>query len=582
MATSLQNDTVVDFVFCFSGWRVKVKFPNGTTSFIGPERGYRDPEKARQVATEYAIENNFATDFTAGQTTAELVKIKTRNYDLKTGPEKPVYSDRRHSGGGQLRKGVDSSVDGREDYLPHTNKVGDEVELQVEGLRWVGEVKAVRGPVCLLYSLFLDNWVLHDFDKRTTRVLGDEDRCLHCGEFFCTCHQHDGIDSTVTTTNEMKPVSIAELIQYSDKQSIECLEGRIASVFKQNSGIKNGHKWTIQDAVLKEGNNEVKIAFANRDESFVEGLKGKMVRLTPAIGTNGSKGLYWAIEQSKGKTYPKVKCSDEATVEILGSGGEPTPRNSGSSSSTAQPTSNGGGNGGGGGYQSNGGADPADEFYGITVEKRVEEHLRILGVVNVTYEAMKQDAEGPTLPELTPEIMDRIATGISMSFRGRFGAYRPVLFEGETPPAPTGKPPHSGEAVPKWGDYVHPKKGKKLSELDEDELRDQVAWALTTQVKEDAKDARALQVNLIAAAHEKGLSLKKVALDYLLKGEEDGNYEQNDVTAYLKENFSVDKFADLGEENYTLIIKQRKDVIKAISDIAEARKGASGGDEIPD
>lgn len=220
-------------------------------------------------------------------------------------------------------------------------------------------------------------------------------------------------------STELQPVPLSGLAAYQDKQIVPCVEATLVSLFKLETEKKNGGgplPYPYREGVLQEGNLQFRIRFDQKCNVQDE-LRGKRIRITCSTG-RGMTGIKMD-RYSKDEKWHHLNVTSSATIEVVG-GQSSAPAQPARQSQSAPPTSDSSG----AAY----GDDPADAFAHIPYEARAAEWVRGFRAV---CEAVGHDPD-TELEALNHSDLKEITTGLFMSTRGKFGSYRPTLFQGDT------------------------------------------------------------------------------------------------------------------------------------------------------
>lgn len=314
---------------------------------------------------------------------------------------------------------------------------------------------------------------LEDNRKETTsiRQMGDQDRCNHCGHFFCTpdCPvYHNAPEYLMSQGTKVSIPDLVAIESSADEKSPTWLnditfEGVVTDlkVFGANGSFKG---------LIKQASNpNIKIAVIFRKMNPAQ-FEGKLCRFS-------GKGMLRSDYKHKFGVTPQVSVGETTEVEIIGQSAHadqplPLPQSTPDNGRDAAARSS---------VQSGGIPDESDE----PLEERVETWFRAFGVVcraaGAEPEIMKSSLTATDFKEIT--------TGTIMSFKAAYGMHAKPHFR------PTGysqkeldaMPEQKREAAPgpekvlTWKDQPHPKNGKKLSEFDQEGQLKLARWALTHQ-----------------------------------------------------------------------------------------------------
>lgn len=306
-----------------------------------------------------------------------------------------------------------------------------------------------------------------------------------------------------THTAMHKISSYTDVLDAKIKNTIKIVEGKLVylsepSRGKVRSGQNAGNDYALQNGSLKFANGkEVKVFFSCEDVIQPMSRKGKNIRISCSHSDkHGYVGVYRdetnEYTDKKNKLHesePQIRLTSTAIVEVLNAAGEPVDdggsKGGDDDAQVARPERAGKQRS----QQSQGAS-------GVDFRKAIFAHLVIVGAVNKAYRAMVAD-EKFGLPAMTAEDLRQIATSVMIS--GQRGdsvdesAIKHLLSQ-STEDKPSndddddadvdklkGKPEkpwddddeHGEEpdepSEPSWRDFTHPKRGKTLGELWDDE-----------------------------------------------------------------------------------------------------------------
>ncbi len=119
----------------------------------------------------------------------------------------------------------------------------------------------------------------------------------------------------------MQILTIPEVIKMEPDLPVTGVKVKIKNVYKQKNGTKkNGDKWTLQDVVGTDGNNDIAVKIW--DLEIPLSAKGKWFYLLSTKGTKGWSGVKVKDEEyddKDGKHVVKRVLNVTASAEILSS-----------------------------------------------------------------------------------------------------------------------------------------------------------------------------------------------------------------------------------------------------------------------
>lgn len=364
----------------------------------------------------------------------------------------------------------------------------------------------------------------------------------------------------------MKPTPLSDLAELENKFPIICVEGKLIEFFSKPSTGGSGEKtWTRYDGTLSDGKLEHRVSFwmdsvpaCVRKGSSIRIVHGKDKHDKPA-------GLSMSDRTSGGKNYRSITVDDRAIITLAG-GDSTTPEDSSApqSQSTHQDAlqrSSGPSGGRSAGHDNS------------PVDVRVAQYLKIAKVV---CEQTGKDWDEFT-SSMTNEDIRSITTGISMTYRGDYGAYAPPVFGGVQTLADApehtweGDKPTKKAPVPSWKTFPHPKKKHPdgrvitLGEFDDEKFLAYASWAYTAhpgQGDED-RETRAFQANVLMGATEKGLTPQRVFLDVFAGKEGCGDtFTLDDLEAVIGAEYSMAS-KNLGQDKWLELLNHMDKTIAA-------------------
>lgn len=433
------------------------------------------------------------------------------------------------------------------DDIPMRYKEGDIVQLTLsdngESFVRLTTVVATAGNKTLLVS---GAGAHYELDNKTSEVkeLGDEHRCRDCGLFDCYCHNKKETMPRMT--------KIKDLEDEDDGYQIAAIEGKLVSLWEAKP--PNDPKYSPQqNGVLRDKDgDEHMITFAAENQIRDMSDKGKSFIFSSSKNARGMTGVKLKVNFDKKtkKEYRKIWVTATAEVECL-DGSQSASRETSERSESRQSTERA--------------VQGSDET--STVKRRIFDYFRILSVVAEAYDAMKDEYK---LPEMGEEGLRAVATGISMSYKGQYGAYAPPYFgPKDDPEKEDGEPAFIEEeekkpSPPGWRDFVHPSSGRTLGDFADNErgkLLAYIAWGLS--YGGDNKDARKFQANLALAAAD--LKVKpKAALEASLLEKLEGEPNMNGLDKYADDTFGV-TWDDMTDEDSIRALKDIKALAKFLS-----------------
>lgn len=89
------------------------------------------------------------------------------------------------------------------------------------------------------------------------------------------------------------PVPLSDILdpeKYADGQIINCIKGKVISVFQAKSGTGANGAWEFQDVILEQGGKQVKLSFAKCSQP--QSAKGQMIMIESVKSTaHGLQGI---------------------------------------------------------------------------------------------------------------------------------------------------------------------------------------------------------------------------------------------------------------------------------------------------
>lgn len=374
---------------------------------------------------------------------------------------------------------------------------------------------------------------------------------------------------------------IQNLTALNDKPAdyqIEGVEGTLATLWEWKEG-KGKFPGSQAGAMRDAFGNEHRIEFVGREPMDINRWKGKRIRVSSKNGARGMSGVKLKVDEWKGKTIRKIWVTKTGILEELQNGQPARSADTAPSGGAPAPGRQG---------------PPPEDHAGDNVELRIFRYFKILGKVYEGYEAMREKF---SLPEVSEEEMHRIATHISMTFRGQYGSYAPPIFR-EAKPAqstepPAGSAPAGQDAPPEekpkpkapagWREFIHPNKKMPLGKLHQEDpayFTKLNFWALGYTGEQD--DAKRLKANMFLAAQDLRLTNRKT-VEWALNNEleEKGiGVSAGTLDAYAQ-SFAGVAWGSLTEDNFAELASKKEfnAMVKWISNNAGE---PAGEDEIPE
>ncbi len=379
----------------------------------------------------------------------------------------------------------------------------------------------------------------------------------------------------------MKPVSFSELAEYTNKQLIPCVQGTLKYINdpkKYKSGPNEGKEF--QYGTIREIGSGLEIGVKfEADLVQPTSNKGKTIQLQAHEGKKGLSGVYMEIGEYDGKETRTARCTATAIVTYIASG------DAAANSGASQPS-------GGSGQRST----PSDAPTGSKTQGNGHQagpvkpvSGRIADTLLIAEEVCK--LAGRSYEKFLAEELDvqKLAVGIYISYKEGYVHHDPVFGSGPAPQTANAKQAEVDKSwedekeekpkanLPSWKDFVHPKTGKKLGEMEDEKFLRFAAWALT--YSGDDREAKAFQSNVLLGVHDKKLTHKIIFLDHLSAkpGFGDG-FDLDDLEQALFQEYGKDS-KKVTEEQWLDALKRVSEIVEACKE-AHANRGEEGG--IPD
>lgn len=429
-----------------------------------------------------------------------------------------------------------------DEEIPMHRNVGDKIEFYYDSVVRVGYVVDLNPTVIqsggVLYREYPDGIRPAGFAKEDPNYI---------------------IESNEGEDTMSKPIAIADLGDFEDKETIKCVEGRLISLYDPEYKDKNGNelKYARQNGIIKDDTGEHRIEFFG-DEALVDTkkYKGKLVRIS---STRTSKGWSGVSMDRYNPKYPRIHVTQSAEVEILTAGGEVNPEDR--RRSERRGDDGGNENKGRSSYESPKARDVKKEEPSAqddfdrpddpTVEDRVNNWFRIYDVVIKSAEARG----------LSKESAISITTTINLSFKNGYEHRAPVFRSKGN--AQSTEVVESEERIPRWQDQPSPSGNKTLGELSDGKLINLIKWAYATKNPQTPKGVK-LKAWLMMAASEKRLSARKICIDHVFVDHGYGDkFDDDAINNVLEHRFGKDVLA-MEEEDWIEFLVEEKNIIDEI------------------
>ncbi len=351
---------------------------------------------------------------------------------------------------------------------------------------------------------------------------------------------------TKTNIMDIKPIKFPLLAELASGSPILCISGKITDLFKPNTGTHAQYgDWVIQNGLITDGTLKHGIAFMDAEHVLPLNFKGKTIRVTAQDYKDKMKGIELKEKEVKGKPNRTVNVRFPSKIEILQADGSwedyvATPSEDSQSTETqpaSKPSSN---------NQPQNSNSMQDEDSFITpVSVRLDDWFKVYALVDA-----KAKEDGVEFSETDKK---EITTKLCMSYRGPYGAFRPPVFEGESPGKPTSKPTvkagatatssgeEEAESPARWQDAL--RRGKRLEDFEPDALSELIQWALDNETPK-SPEGRELRPWLIAANEEKKKLTSKAVSKKLATAGMGDSFDEEDVNSVCTEEFGG-TFAEL-------------------------------------
>jgi hypothetical protein len=200
----------------------------------------------------------------------------------------------------------------------------------------------------------------------------------------------------------------------------------------------------------------------------------------------------------------------------------------------------------------------------------------------------------------SPSDIKEMTTGISMTFKGQYGVYAPPVFanknrlveqakdvfEGtvvDDDPIPMKHPTdkdQSTEKIATWEDTIHPKSGKKLSDLDKVAQRKLAAWMLCTDPDTLDPEPKRFFAAVAMMAGAKSLTPQSVLRGMLADRPEvaDGSLLPDAVAAICMERFGAAP-KDLSDDDAIQCIQGVDSLVKAAVSLGKRKAEPAADDD---
>jgi len=445
-----------------------------------------------------------------------------RDYALSSEPRQ--FSPRRQSGVVTVSRDED-------DNLNFHRVVGTEMSWsEMDGARPIGRrtgtVRATAKGITLIEcsdgKWFQEsNNGIHEMDDRL--------RCETCAQFICNCRTLHPTISTMSQT-----LTFEQLALLPHKTPIAAVEGTLISLTQPKnyaSGANAGKPF--QYGTIKSGSLEHGVKFDGGDATVQPMTrKGQFIRLECKSGNHGLTGV--AMDENEyppGTIKRTIRCTATAVISYpqAGNATQTPPAAAQASSATQTPPAR----------------QDAPQASSVrntghpesTVEERVAAWLQIAEEVcrqiSKPFEGFMEGLSSTDIKEIT--------TGISMSYKGQYGAYQaPVFGNGQFPNRTVDSlvAQHAPEAsIQSWRTFINAKSGKKLGDYDDATFVKLSCWAYDPASKITTPEAKTLAANVRMGTVEKGLA-KSVFLSLFAAHKGYGTeFDENDLETVAGEQY---------------------------------------------
>lgn len=552
-----------------------------------------------------------------------------RNYDLKMGSARVLPSARDsipssnlgHQGKGETQStdpsdpslgwdAVEAAIksQSKEDDLRMFRAVGDEVATP----HGRGTVTSVKRGVALIE---VGSRCYVEQGQKLTEL--SEEDIYQLSQLKST--QQDKPMST-------KPIPFADLAGRENGDSISCIEGILTSLFDIHEGdSKYGH-WVLQGGEMTDNDGDIyKVTFAGDTdgEHPIQPKNSRMKKIRITAGPGKKKGSFagitMSVNQKEGKYRGErsIKIDNRTTIEFVGDDGSVVAQGD---STHREPQE---GHDSGHTPATRSSASPVArkgnlvEGSQATFEHRLSEYRKAFNAVAYEFGKSEEDLLESTVFANIKEI----ATGLCMSFKGQYGVYADIIWEGgsfeekfekeaaqlteklgadsgEEPEVKT--PPKAAAKAKKvestWRDFIHPTKKVPLGELceDSDAWNKTAFWAISkldkhweTTLPEDRADLIEAQKNIIAGTEDHGPALRDILLHFLMTHKDYGTlFDEKSFMAYLKQGYNVTDLKKMTDIQVKEIIRELgakdSEALEEIKLLFKKAPVAASEDELPE
>lgn len=458
-------------------------------------------------------------------------------------------------------------------------EVGNEIVFPYGDRDWVGQVIAIKDPTtCLLQA---DGETFLERGQDIT-LLPESAACPHCGQYSFLCNEECPARQRKPKT---KTKTMSKIKQVSEILAIEPGEKDGETVW-----VNGPFQAIVTDVKLSDGKGPNKAKLVQPSDPDIK-INGIFWKVDPSdyegkLCEFSGKGMRRTeFKPKQGKTMQQVEINDKTEIEVTGEaahGSLPHPK----------------GNDGRGGSDAPERPRMRNSATPVTARQVVYDCMRMLSLVNKAYLAMK---ESHNLPDLTPSDLKDIGTAVRIAIsRGEtlgpdvfgaeeepsVGSFRDVAnqpeqeWEADEAPAPAKA---AGKAS--WKDFVHPKRGKRLGDIPEQDL---LAFARYYAGEEppDDKDGRLFYANVTMMMASKGWDdyAKLLTNSILMDNGYGEKFIDDDIEGYFKDEHGF-ALSQISNEDALNIIGDFDNVVDGIANYAAekgSRKKAKGKPKMPD
>lgn len=476
-----------------------------------------------------------------------------------------------------------------EDWIPMHRQLDDIISFTYGKQELTGSVQRAWGPYTLIIASDGEAY-LEDTRKTENQIrqLTDADRCPHCGSYVCSdsCPVKNQTILKQTMARENKIINVADVLDISpgDRENTAWVNGTLEAVVTK---VKPGEGKAPTKAKLVHPEDDgvsITAIFWKRDAEDVEKLEGKLCSFNGSMTRTDYK-------PKQGPRIQQVEINTKTEIEVIGESahsGKPLPHKASEHRDTPAtrqkaPES----------QETASGEDITD------TDRRAKCYFGVFLSVEKAYAAAK--AAG-LQAELSATDLKDICTGINMTYRGQYGVYmepkfpagrgnlaqqakakfnaeelsdEDIPFDGGGEPAQPAK--KTEKRAPGWEEFVHPKRGVKLGEIEDADLAKFARWAAVTSPSDLEAEQKPFYMAVIAMAGSKGWDAPESLLEYSIGadhrcGEE---FTTDDADAYVKgtEGVTLDKLP--GDQAKDLIADYEGLIENIIAFAAKNRKQTS-------